>query len=108
PGLGVYLPIAPGAAVEVGYRHPVNLRACPVFSEAGLVLFRGAGRDVLELTKLPALGDVGAFARVELRKEVAASRAPDPGARPAIVAIALRLMPTTEPWRAVTASFLRS
>jgi hypothetical protein len=107
PGLGVYLPIAPGAAVEVGYRHPVNLRACPVFSEAGLVLFRGAGRDVLELTKLPALGDVGAFARVELRREVAASRVPEAQARPAAVSIALRLMPSTEPWRAVTASWIK-
>jgi hypothetical protein len=107
PGLGVYLPIAPGAAVEVGYRHPVNLRACPVFSEAGLVLFRGAGRDVLELTKLPALGDVGAFARVELRREVAASRVPEARARPEAVAIALRLMPSTEPWRSVTASWIR-
>ncbi|MFS8064947.1 MAG: hypothetical protein ACMG6S_01120 [Byssovorax sp.] len=107
PGLGVYLPIAPGAAVEVGYRHPVNLRACPVFSEAGLVLFRGAGRDVLELTKLPALGDVGAFARVELRREVAASRVPEAQARPEAVAIALRLMPSTEPWRSVTASWIR-
>ena len=25
PGLGVFLPIAPGAAVRAGYRHPVNL-----------------------------------------------------------------------------------
>lgn len=107
PGLGVFLPIAPGAAVEVGYRHPVNLRACPVFSESGLVLFRGGGRDVLELTKLPALGDVGAFARVELRREVAAARVTEAAARPAAVAIALRLMPSTEPWRAVTASWIR-
>ncbi len=81
PGLGVFVPVAPGAAVEVGYRHPVNLRACPVFAEAGLVLFRGGGRDVLELDRLPALGDVGAFARVDLRKEVASARAP--GAAPA-------------------------
>lgn len=107
PGLGVFLPIAPGAAVEVGYRHPVNLRACPVFNESGLVLFRGAGRDVLELAKLPALGDVGAFARVELRREVAASRVPEAQARPEPVAIALRLMPSTEPWHAVTASWIR-
>jgi len=76
PGLGVFLPVTPGAAVEVGYHHPVNLRACPVFNEAGLVLFRGGGRDVLELSRMPALGDVSAFARVELRKEVAVARAP--------------------------------
>jgi FtsH ternary system domain X7 len=107
PGLGVFLPIAPGAAVEVGYRHPVNLRACPVFSDTGLVLFRGGGRDVLELERLPALGDVGAFARVELRKEVASARSPKEAARPDGVSIALRLMPSTEPWRSVTASWIR-
>lgn len=106
PGLGVFVPVAPGAAVEVGYRHPVNLRACPVFDEAGLVLFRGGGRDVLELSRLPALGDVGAFARVEVRKEVATARAPEAAPRADAISIALRLMPSTEPWRHVTASWI--
>lgn len=107
PGLGVFVPVAPGAAVEVGYRHPVNLRSCPVFGEAGLVLFRGGGRDVLELERLPALGDVGAFARVELRKEVAAARAPESAPRAEAVSIKLRLMPSSEPWRGVTASWIQ-
>lgn len=107
PGLGVFVPVAPGAAVEVGYRHPVNLRACPVFDEAGLVLFRGGGRDVLELERLPALGDVGAFARVEMRKEVASARAPEVAPRAEAVSIKLRLMPSNEPWRSVTASWIR-
>lgn len=107
PGLGVFLPIAPGAAVEIGYRHPVNLRACPVFNEAGLVLFRGGGRDVLEIGRLPALGDVAAFARVELRKEVATARAPELAPRAEAVSIDLRLLPSNEPWRSVTASWIR-
>jgi hypothetical protein len=107
PGLGVFVPAAPGAAVEVGFRHPVNLRACPVFDEAGLVLFRGGGRDVLELTRLPALGDVAAFARVELRREVATARAPESAPRAEAVSIKLRLMPSSEPWRHVTASWIR-
>jgi FtsH ternary system domain X7 len=107
PGLGVFVPLAPGAAVEVGYRHPVNLRACPVFNEAGLVLFRGGGKDVLELSRMPALGDVGAFARVEIRKEVAAARAPTEALKPDGVSIALRLLPSSEPWRSVTASWIR-
>jgi hypothetical protein len=107
PGLGVFLPVAPGAAVEVGYRHPVNLRACPVFTEAGLALFRGRGQDVLELERLPALGDVSAFARVELRREVATARAPGSAPRNESVSIALRLLPTSEPWRSVTASWIR-
>jgi hypothetical protein len=107
PGLGVFVPVAPGAAVEVGFRHPVNLRACPVFDEAGLVLFRGAGRDVLELPRLPALGDVSAFARVEVRRETLAARAPEAAPRAQAVSIALRMLPSTEPWRAVTASWIR-
>src|SRR5271170_5239404 len=107
PGLGVFLPVAPGAAVEVGFRHPVSLRACPVFDEAGLVLFRGRGSDVLELPRLPALGDIGAFARVEVRKEVLTARPPDAALRPDAVAIKLRLMPSTEPWRSVTASWIK-
>jgi hypothetical protein len=108
PGLGVFLPAAPGAAVEIGFRHPVQLRACPVFNEAGLTLFRGGGRDALELAKLPALGDVAAFARVELRKEVAEALPSSPGARPEGVQLALRLTPSNEPWRSVTASFIEN
>lgn len=107
PGLGVFLPVAPGVAVEVGYRHPVNLRACPVFDEAGLVLFRGGGRSVLEVPRLPALGSVSAFARVELRPEAAAVRAGAAAQGPSSVSIALRLLPSSEPWRSVTASFVR-
>jgi hypothetical protein len=108
PGLSVFLPVAEGAAVEVGFRHPVNLRACPVFGDAGLVLFRGRGRDPLELTKLPALGDIAAFARVELRKEVASSKTASAPLTPDSVAIALRLVPSLEPWRAVTATWIRA
>lgn len=107
PGLGVFVPVSPGAAVEIGHRHPVNLRACPVFSDAGLVLFRGGGRDPLELTKLPALGDVAAFSRMDLRPTIATTRGGGEAAKPSSVAIALRLMPSSEPWRAVTATWIR-
>jgi len=104
PGLGMFVPAAPGAAVEAGFRHPVNLRACPVFSESGLVLFRGHGQEPLEIPKLPALGDVRAFARMELRKDVAAATGAALPPKP--VAVALRLVPTLEPWRAVTATWV--
>ncbi len=107
PGLGVFLPVAPGAAVQIGFRHPVNLRACPVFQQEGLALFRGTGQDVLELERLPALGDVNAFARIEMRKEVLSARMPVASLRPDSVSIALRLLPSTEPWRSVTASWIR-
>jgi len=106
PGLGYFVPAAPGAAVEIGFRHPVNLRACPVFGEAGLVLFRG-NADPLEIERLPAFGDVAAFARMELRKETTAARPPE-AIRPEAVALTLRLLPSAEPWRSVTASWIRA
>jgi hypothetical protein len=108
PGLSVFVPAAAGAAVEVGYRHPVNLRACPVFPDGGLVLFRGGGKDPLELAKLPALGDVGAFARVEVRKDVASGKTSASKVAPDAVMLALRLVPSTEPFRHVTATWVRA
>jgi hypothetical protein len=107
PGLGYFVPIAPGGAVEIGYRHPVNLRACPVFSEGGLVMFRGRA-EPLEIERLPAFGDIAAFARIELRRDAATARAPADAVRPDAVALALRLLPSAEPWRAVTASWIRA
>ncbi len=106
PGVSMFVPAAPGTAVEVGFRHPVNLRACPVFVDTGLVLFRGHGLDPLEIPKLPALGDVRAFARMEMRKDVASARAT---ALPtSSVSVALRLVPTLDPWRAVTATWVEA
>lgn len=104
PGLTMFVPAAPGAAVECGFRHPVNLRACPVFSETGLVMFRGQGRDPLEIPTLPAFGDVRAFARVEMREEK-----PTPVVKTlasSSVSVALRLVATVEPWRSVTATWV--
>jgi hypothetical protein len=71
------------------------------------VLFRGGGRDPLELQKLPALGDVTAFARIELRQHIATTRTTSETAAPSSVALELRLVPSSEPWRAVTATWIR-
>jgi hypothetical protein len=104
PGLVMFVPVAPGAVVECGFRHPVNLRACPVFSDTGLVLFRGHGLDPLEIPKLPAFGDVRAFARVEMREDK-----PAPAVKTlasSSVSVTLRLVPTLEPWRSVTATWV--
>lgn len=108
PGLSVFHPVADGVGVELGYRHPVNLRACPVFGREGLVLFRGT-QEPLELPKLPALGAVSAFARVELREgdSLASIQATKSGA-PGNIQLALRMVPTTDPWRGVTASWIRA
>ena len=45
PGITCFVPAGPGVAVEAGHRHPVELRACPVFDPAGLVLVRGDGDE---------------------------------------------------------------
>jgi hypothetical protein len=107
PGLAVFQPVAEGVAVQLGFRHPVELRACPVFPREGLVLFRGHGLDPIELERVPALGAVAGFARVELADE-------QPGARRSVrvtsapeVRLPLRLTPSLEPWSRVTATWVR-
>ena len=107
PGLTTFAPAGRGVATEVGYRHPVELRACPVFDAKGLVLLRGRGDEPWALPVLPPFGDIRSFARVELRTEVAkepilATLTHEPDA----VRVALRLVPTNAPWRHVTATWL--
>lgn len=108
PGLTTFLPAGPGVAVEMGYRHPVALRACPVFDPNGLVLLRGRGDEPWALDRTPQMGDLRAFARVELRSErgvdalrADATRLPDP------VRVPLRVVPSPAPWRNVTATWIR-
>lgn len=107
PGLGVFIPVAPGAAVLSGFRHPVNLRACPVFGDPGLVLFRHPGEDPLELAQVPAMGDVRAFARVESRTQALRTQSTRDPKKLVAISLPLRLVPSTEPWRAVTATWVR-
>ncbi|MEM1029148.1 MAG: hypothetical protein AAF928_06170 [Myxococcota bacterium] len=112
PGIDLYLPQGDGAAVEVGYEHPINLRACPVFGDETLALIRGGGREPLVVDKMPALGPVDAFAHVVLAQTEAgteASRAPSPGGTGAAldaVSVPLRLAPDTDPWRNITATLV--
>ena len=107
PGIITFLPNAPGVAVEAGFRHPIHLRACPVFDAAGLVLLRGRGDDPWTIERVPKMGDLRAFARVELRttKELASvakvTKEPEP------VRVPLRVLPSASPWKNVTASWLQ-
>lgn len=107
PGIAVFQPVAEGVAVELGFRHPVELRACPVFPKEGLVFFRGHGLDTIELERVPALGAVGGFARVELADEVAAGRRAVRVSDAPEVRLPLRLTPSLEPWSRVTATWVR-
>jgi hypothetical protein len=107
PGITTFLPRGPGVAVEIGYRHPVQLRACPVFDPAGLVLVRGRGDEPWTLPRLPPMGELRSFARVELRGVTDDTRsvalaAMDPDA----VRVPMRLVPSSAAWRNVTASWI--
>lgn len=107
PGLVTFLPAAPGVAVEMGYRHPVALRACPVFEASGLVLLRGRGDEPWTLEKTPQMGDLRAFARVELRSDEAPEALAASGARlPEAVRVPLRIVPSPSPWKNVTATWI--
>lgn len=107
PGITTFLPAGPGVAVEIGYRHPIALRACPIFDPNGLVLLRGRGDEPWALPRMPTMGDLRAFARVELRSEDApvvstASATHKPDA----VRVPLRLLPSPARWRNVTATWI--
>jgi hypothetical protein len=107
PGITTFLPAGPGVAVEMGYRHPVALRACPVFDANGLVLLRGRGDEPWSLEKTPQMGDLRAFARVELRATEGADASVATGAKlPEPVRVPLRVVPSPAPWRNVTATWI--
>jgi hypothetical protein len=107
PGIVPFLPAGPGVAIEVGYRHPVSLRACPVFDAGGMVLLRGRGQEPWVLEKTPPMGDLRAFARVELRAETAADASVAVGAHmPSPVRVPLRMVSSLAPMRKVTATWI--
>ena len=107
PGITTFLPAGPGIVVEIGYHHPVQLRACPVFDPQGLVMIRGRGDEPWALANLPPMGDLRAFARVELRGDALRTVAVASGVKdPSTVMVPLRLAPSSSPWRNVTATWI--
>jgi hypothetical protein len=106
PGLTCFVPAGPGVAVEAGYRHPVELRACPVFDAAGLVLVRGRGDEPWTVPRLPPMGALAAFARVEMRATSSQSSASSGSAQPEVVRVPLRVAPSTGRWKNVTATWI--
>jgi hypothetical protein len=107
PGITTFLPAGPGVAVEQGYRHPVALRACPVFDPNGLVLIRGRGDDPWTLDRTPQMGDLRAFARVELRHDGRPDALTAQSTmKPDAVRVPLRVVPSPSPWKNVTASWV--
>jgi hypothetical protein len=106
PGITCFVPTGPGVAVEAGYRHPVELRACPVFDPAGLVLVRGRGNAPWDIAPLPQMGALSAFARIELRTEGTEAAATRDVHQADMVRVPLRVVPSTKPWRNVTATWI--
>jgi hypothetical protein len=106
PGITCFVPAGPGVAVEAGYRHPVELRACPVFDPAGLVLVRGGGGEPWTLARLPPMGALSAFARVEMRTAGPEASAALAASQPDVVRVPLRMTPSTAPWKKVTATWI--
>jgi hypothetical protein len=104
PGVTCFVPAGPGVAVEAGYRHPVELRACPVFDAAGLVMIRGHGGEPWIIERLPPMGALTAFARVEMRTTGPEAAASQSAGDPDVVRVPLRVTPTSGPWRNVTAT----
>lgn len=106
PGLTCFVPAGQGVAVEVGYGHPIELRACPLFDAAGLVLIRGRGDGPWIIERMPAMGSLSTFARVEMRPhgDAATSGRTLP---PSPVRVPLRLLPSSAPLRNVTATWVR-
>jgi hypothetical protein len=106
PGITSFLPVGPGVAVEVGFRHPVELRACPVFDPEGLVLVRGRGDEPWAIHRLPPMGTLTAFARVEMRTSGPEAAIASGVAQPELVRVPLRVAPSTAPWKNVTATWI--
>jgi hypothetical protein len=108
PGITTFLPAGPGVAVEAGFRHPIDLRACPLFDPAGLVLLRGRGDEPWTIDRLPPMGALASLSRVELRHGGADALAASVTGETAALRVALRVVPCEAPWRNVTAAWIPS
>lgn len=108
PGVSLFVPLGDNLGVEDGFRHPISLESCrSIFDEDRLFLFCGDGTEHV-VHPVPPFAPVGTLVRNDLRTEdvhfptEADSQSGPLGALP----FPLRLAPTMEPWRAVTASFV--
>jgi hypothetical protein len=106
PGITCFVPSGRGVAVEAGFRHPVELRACPVFDATGLVLWRGRGAEPWIIERLPLMGPLSAFGRVEMRTAEGDPAVAVRTLAAEIVRVPLRIVSSSAPWRNVTAAWI--
>lgn len=108
PGVSLFVPLGENLAVEDGFRHPISLESCrSIFEEDRLFLFCGDGSEHI-VHPIPPFASLQTLVRNDLRPEEVStvgsgefqsgSLAPEP--------FPLRLAPTMEPWRSVTATFV--
>jgi hypothetical protein len=106
PGLTAFVQGAPGVGVEAGFRHPIELRACPLFDPEGLVLLRGRGLEPWIVDRLPTMADIGALARVDWHPGPTEASLGPSSTQANPVRVRLRLGPSSRPWRNVTATWI--
>ncbi len=106
PGITSFVPAGRAVAVEAGFRHPIDLRACPLFDPAGLVLLRGRGDEPWTIDRLPPMGALTSLSRVELRGDRPAVASASSHVEPGALVVPLRVVPCETPWRNVTAAWI--
>ncbi len=106
PGITLYRPITPTVAVEIGWRHPIELSSCQALFEAdNLYLFSGQ-RDTVDVVAGPVeLVDAQHLTQIALRPEALAER---PATATAVgrVDIPLKLSPSLQPPRHVVGALI--
>jgi hypothetical protein len=106
PGLEAFAPLGDNFAVELGYRHPVQLESCSsVFESGRLYLFAGRRDRVEVLSDLPPFTDLRLITR--LRVDLGHGGQIVGRARPVSgdpIGLPVRLVTSTAPWKHVTAA----
>jgi hypothetical protein len=106
PGITCFVPSGRGVAVEEGFEHPLELRACPVFAPEGMVFLRGRGESAWIVERFPRMGALSTFARIELRAGGTDGEVAHRTGVPEALRVPLRLTPSSTPWRKVTGSWV--
>jgi hypothetical protein len=106
PGITAFSPVAPGAAVEWGFRHPIDLAACPAFDANGLVLFGGRGALPVVIERLPVFASPQSLQRAALHEEDFSVTVERGLAEAPSVRVPLRLVPDVSPPRRVHATLV--
>ncbi len=106
PGITCFVPASPGVVVESGYRHPVELRACPVFDPAALVFLRGGGGDPWVIDRVAPMAPLSTFARFEMRTKGEDAAVAVRTTQAAITQVPVRVVPSNARWRDATATLI--